>query len=129
MRKILFILFAFIITNILSVGRAQAAAPIQVSVFNPVQMVEESEDVKGLRFNLIYGVNDDVSGIDLGLINKTQGYQKGFQMGIYNSTFDFSGLQFGLVNRTDWLNGVQIGLVNIHKEGDVGFFPLVNFSF
>ena len=129
MRKILVVSFALSIIGILLTGKAYADAPVQLSLVNPVQIVNEYEDVKGVRFNLIYGVNDDVSGIDLGLINKTGGDQKGIQLGIYNSTFEFSGLQLGIINRTDWLNGVQIGLINIHAEGARSFFPIVNFAF
>ena len=106
-----------------------AGAPLQVAVFEPVQLVDELKDVKGVRLNLIYGVNHNVSGLDLGLFNKTDSEQRGVQLGIYNSTFDVRGLQVGLVNKTDWLDGVQIGLINIHVEGERSFFPLVNFSF
>lgn len=113
----------------LSVGSAHADAFVSVSVINPIQIVNKAEDVKGLRLNLIYGVNNDVSGIDLGLINKSTGEQRGIQLGLYNSTFDFYGLQVGLINKTDWLDGVQIGLINIHAEGERSFFPIVNFSF
>ncbi|MDP8213222.1 MAG: hypothetical protein P9X22_08060 [Candidatus Zapsychrus exili] len=129
MRKILSVLFILSIIGILLTGKANADAPIQLSLVNPIQIVHEGEDVKGVRFNVIYGVNDDVSGIDIGLINKSKGYQKGIQLGIYNSTLDFSGLQLGLINRTDWLDGIQIGLINIHAEGERNFFPIINFAF
>jgi hypothetical protein len=130
MRKTLFLtLLILSIICFLSVGSAQADGPVSVSVINPIQIIGEDESVSGLRFNLIHGVNYDVSGIDLGLINKSTGIQKGVQLGIFNNTSDFYGVQFGLINKTDWLDGVQIGLINIHVEGEVGFFPLVNFSF
>lgn len=107
----------------------RAAAPLQVALFDPVQLVEDSENIHGVRLNLVRGVNFDVSGLDLGLINVAEGMQKGVQLGLYNETFETSGVQFGLVNRTEWLNGLQIGLVNIHQEGRRPFFPILNFSF
>ena len=128
-RKLIVMPLVLLIICFLSAGTAQADGPVSISVFNPVQIINEYENVKGVRLNLIYGVNYDVSGLDLGLVNKVDGDQKGVQVGIYNSAAECTGVQIGLINRTEWLNGVQIGLINIHVEGERSFFPLVNFSF
>lgn len=109
--------------------RAQAGTPLQIALVHPVQLVDDLEDVNGLRLNVIYGDNFNVSGLDLGLVNKVTGDQKGVQIGLFNDAYSATGLQVGLFNRTEWLDGVQIGLVNIHKNGKYEFLPIVNFSF
>lgn len=90
---------------------AQAAewTPFQLSLVNPVQLFPEETSVRGLRVNLIYGVNKDVDGVDLGAINRTTGTTHGVQAGAF---------PFGGVNITENLNGVQFG----------GFFGGVNFA-
>lgn len=108
---------------------AQAASPLQVAVYDPVQVVADFENVNGFRLNLFYGVNFNVSGLDVGIINQVDGKQKGVQLGIYNNSLETSGVQIGLVNRTGWLYGLQIGLVNINTYGKRKFLPIVNFSF
>jgi hypothetical protein len=40
------------------------AAPLQVALFDPIQVVSSDNSVRGLRFGLIYTVNADVSGLD-----------------------------------------------------------------
>lgn len=130
MRKLFKLIFFLTLTFcVLSTRPASAESPIQVAIFNPVQIVDEMDSIKGVRLNLIYGVNDNVSGIDLGLINKSEGDQKGIQLGIFNNTLDLSGIQLGLINKTDWLDGLQIGLINIATEENRSFFPIINFSF
>ncbi|MFH0754753.1 MAG: hypothetical protein V2A70_09315 [Candidatus Omnitrophota bacterium] len=128
MRKVVYILFFFMISVTIFLDKA-SAAPLQVAVINPVQLVDSYDDVKGLRLDLIYGDNFNVTGIDIGLINKVESRQKGLQIGLYNNAGESSGLQIGLVNRARWLEGVQIGLINIHEQGKRKFFPIVNFSF
>ena len=55
--------------------------PIQLSLFNPVQIVPEDQSVKGFRFNLIYGKNATVTGLDIGLVNMTTSLETGVQLG------------------------------------------------
>ncbi len=122
---------------------AQSGKPVQLSLFNPVQIVPESESVSGVRLNLIYGANQDVQGLDLGLVNHTHGsetafmwggvnlvekdflgYQNswinitngkftGFAWGLFNQAEEGNGLQLGLVNVTQHMHGVQVGVVNM----------------
>lgn len=103
--------------------------PVQLALFNPVQVFDENTSITGLRISLIYGKNTQVSGLDWGLVNhNTSGVSKGVQfglVGIVESDFmgwqdngvnitkgKFEGLQWGIVNYAGTVSGVQIGLVN-----------------
>jgi len=127
--------------------------PIQLSLFNPVQIVPENESISGLRLSLIYTKNVNVSGFDLGLVNVTTGKQLGVQWGGVNITEggftgwqsafvnvshgDFVGLQTSWVNYHDgYFNGLQFSIVNytetlkglqlglINIIGKGGFLPV-----
>ena len=37
--------------------------PIQLSIFDPIQIFNSDTSIHGFRFNLIYGFNRDVSGL------------------------------------------------------------------
>ena len=103
--------------------------PIQLALFNPVQIVDENASITGLRINLLYGKNTSVTGLDWGLVNhSTSGVSKGVQFGIvgiveadfmgWQDNFvnitngKFEGLQWGFVNTAGTVSGVQIGFVN-----------------
>ncbi len=103
--------------------------PIQLALFNPVQIFNENTSITGLRISLLYGKNARVSGLDWGLVNHiTSGVSKGVQFGLvgiveadYMGWQDngvnitegkFEGLQWGVVNYAGTVSGVQIGLVN-----------------
>lgn len=100
--------------------------PIQLSLFNPIQIVPESESVSGLRLNLIYTKNVNVTGFDWGLVNHTTGKQLGVQWGGVNITDGgFSGWQAGFVNISKGNSvGLQTSMVNYHG----GFFNGLQFS-
>ena len=49
------------------------ATGLQLSLFPPAQIFNESYDVSGLRLSLIYGRNQNVRGLDLGLVNEAKG--------------------------------------------------------
>jgi len=72
--------------------------PIQLSLFHPVQIFNKETKVHGLRINLLYGVNDEMTGIDLGLVNRTTGPTQGLQLGFF---------PFGGINISEDLEGVQ----------------------
>ncbi len=108
---------------------AEEPKPIQLSIFNPIQLYSEDTDIKGVRLSLLYGKNKSVTGLDLGFVNhNTSGLSKGFQHGFVgiveedfvgfqnnfiNSTKgNFEGFQWGLVNHAHNMNGFQLGLVN-----------------
>jgi hypothetical protein len=128
--------------------------PIQLALFNPIQIVPEGESVNGIRLNLIYTKNANVTGFDMGLVNQTTGSQLGVQWGGVNLTDGgFTGWQAGFVNiskgssvglQSGWavnyhdghFNGLQIALVNytatlkglqlglINIIGEGGFLPV-----
>ena len=72
-----------------------STAHFQFSVFNPVQLVDEKENVAGLRLTLLYGKNADISGIDLGL-------------GITHSK-NITGIQIGGIGNGTGLAGPDSG--------------------
>jgi len=59
------------------------ATPVQMALWNPVQIFPAESDVTGVRLDLLYGRNRDVYGLDLGLANRV--------------TRDFGGIQLGAV--------------------------------
>lgn len=104
---------------------------IQLSLFNPIQIVPESQSVSGFRFNLIYGKNANVTGFDLGLVNESTGLQKGVQWGIVNLTDGgVIGWQAGFVNLSKGFSeGLQTGSVNYHQGHFKGLqFAIVNYA-
>ena len=131
MKKFLFIILcATLWSSVLVGGSAHAkTVPYQASFISPIQTSSTLDSVKGIRYNFISGINNNVSGLDFGMINIVEGDQVGLQIGIYNSTFKTSGLQIGFINKTEYLNGLQIGILNFHNEGNLKFLPVINFSF
>jgi hypothetical protein len=105
--------------------------PIQIALFNPVQIFSENTSITGLRLNIIYGKNSNVSGIDWGLVNSTTGKQVGLQMGFVNIVDNgFLGLQGGFVNLSGGkFEGLQWGFVNYHKGKVSGVqFGFINYA-
>lgn len=102
--------------------------PIQLSLINPIQIFPQGDSVKGIRLNLIYGVNQDVKGLDLGLINHTRGDGKGIQYGpIGLVDGDFTGWQNGIVTMTRGrFNGLQTGFYNGAGTGEMFQWGIIN---
>lgn len=130
-------------------GAAVAAEkPVQLALFNPYQMVPETDSIKGLRLSLFYTVNTDmtgfslaflglnrstgnVQGVEWGLGNWAQGDMYGWQNGWFNYTQGrFVGLQSGLLNVTEGRStGVDLGCVNYNTGSFKGVqFGLFNYS-
>ena len=83
--------------------------PVNVALFDPIQIFPESHSIVGLRINLIYGKNVSMVGLDWGLVNAV-------------GTGGFTGLQWGFVNICDANTvGFQGGLVNLTKNNVEGF--------
>lgn len=139
-----------------SLSIATADSPVSLNLFDNVQLPgDNSSSIKGVRFNVFYGVNQNVTGVDFGLLiplnivkgdmtgaqwglyNQVDGNLKGVQFAVVNNSGNVTGVQWGLVNLAESLKGLQIGLVNINKAGtpipksfsDPYFFPIVNWSF
>jgi len=120
------LLFATFSSVIFSQGN-----PIQLSLFNPIQIVPEGESVNGIRLNLIYTKNANVTGFDMGLVNQTTGSQLGVQWGGVNITDGgFTGWQSAFVNISKGnFVGLQTSWVNYHGGHFNGLqFSIVNYA-
>ncbi|MDP8208405.1 MAG: hypothetical protein P9L92_17190 [Candidatus Electryonea clarkiae] len=120
--------------------------PVQLSLFNPVQLFPEDDTITGIRLNLIYGKNASFTGIDWGMVNhttqgKSLGYQQGM-VGIADADFtgwqnnyfvnyvkgDFEGLQSGAFNYANYAHGLQLGIINYSgsmKGVQLGFVNII----
>ena len=117
-------------------------SPVQLALFDPVQIVKHDQRIGILRIDLLYGKNAGMTGLDVGLIGHTTGNQAGLaycvvnitqgsftgwqdsfisiadqgflglQSGAFNQSKDGHGVQIGLVNVTDRMSGLQFGVVN-----------------
>jgi hypothetical protein len=129
--KKLFSSLLLILTIIFAITATAQEKPIQLSLFNPIQIFPESSSIAGLRFNLIYGKNANVTGLDLGLVNQTTGTQTGVQWGFVNLNDDgFKGWQAGFVSVTKGSSlGLQTAAVNYHLGHFNGLqFSIVNYA-
>ncbi len=69
--------------------------PIQLSLFNPVQIFDDKKNIHGFRLGLLYAKNNQVDGFDIP--SAGFGQSKGF-----------NGLQVGCAGASDEFNGCQI---------------------
>ena len=111
---------------------AQDESPINLSVFPPIQIVGETESVRGVRLSLLFGRNANVTGLDWSFIaNHTTGNQKGLQLGLGALVEgDFTGLQWNAaVNVTQGeMYGVQTGIINVTGSARGFSWGGVNYS-
>lgn len=128
-----FIVITFLVITIFASTPVFSAefTPIQLSLFYPAQIFPKETKVQGLRINLIYGVNDEMTGIDLGVVNKTTGTTQGLQLGLFplggvNVTEELEGFQFagfwgGANLASGDVSGIQISgiLVGFNKAKDL----------
>jgi len=133
----------------LSAGAANAqesaTSPIQLALVTPVQIVDPSKAISGVRLDILYGRNTYVVGLDIGLVNHTtSGVSQGLQWGLVNlneaafvgwqhggvniAMNAFKGLQSGAVNSTGQGEGVQAGVVNVAEFHNGLQFGLVNYA-
>ncbi|MBU1881739.1 hypothetical protein KKA08_06860 [bacterium] len=86
--------------------------PIQISLVNPIQIFPDTDSVTGVRLNLIYGKNADLTGIDVGIANHLTGSMGGIQWGLVGIVDgDFVGWQDNWINLTKGkFQGLQTGL-------------------
>jgi len=107
------------------------SSPIQLSLWNPIQIVDESKVVGGFRLS-IYGVNSGMTGLDLGIWNETRSQkQVGLQWGIVGKSLGgFKGWQANTVNISrQTFEGFQSGWVNHHSGKFSGLqFAIVNYA-
>ncbi len=123
--------------------------PFSAGVFDPIQIVPNSEGIAGVRLNLFYGYNttltgfdfaflgvnrlkSDMKGVQLGLVNWTEsGEQKGAQFGLVSlSGGHFTGAQLGWAfNYAKEVTGLQLGIVNYAERLNGGLqLGLVNIA-
>lgn len=111
---------------------AEGNKPIQIALFDPIQIFPAKESIAGLRLNLIYGKNVNMQGLDVGIVNHTTGNCFALQHGAVGYVEkDFMGWQDNVVNITrgkftglstaafamaDEGNGVMLGWVNVTKS-------------
>jgi len=110
---------AIVLGVLVPTGAVQAQSPIQIAVFPSLQLVPESDAVKGLRLS-IYGRNSAMTGLDYGVIQQTTGAFKGLQLGLVGlNEAGTEGVQVSAVNITEGeLLGAQLGLVNSATSGE-----------
>lgn len=82
--------------------------PLQLSLWNPIQLFSEEKNVIGLRLDLIYGKNKNIYGIDTGIINTLTGNANGIQVGLMNKAEHVKGIQVGLLGESKSLSGIQL---------------------
>ncbi|MEM0967199.1 MAG: hypothetical protein AAGJ81_13725 [Verrucomicrobiota bacterium] len=123
-----------------SVNGQGKEVPVELSIWSPAQLGSTTDSVRGIRLNIFYVKNDNLTGLDLGLfglgyntgdVNGVQfnfigsvveGDMNGWQNGLFTHTEgQFQGLKSGLVNLQDGdLYGWQAGLVTVANSKVVG---------
>ena len=64
------IIMVFIIFCFYNSAMAESSAKlIQFSLWPSIQLHDPETSIHGFRFNVLYGVNQDVSGLDIGSLN------------------------------------------------------------
>lgn len=130
-KTILMTIFILLVISVLPAMAQNQNKPIQVSLFNPIQIFSEDTPIGGIRFNFLYGKNTTVSGLDFGLVNHTTaGLSKGYQFGLVGMTeADFLGFQNNVVNYTKGgMEGFQWGVVNYAGKANGFQLGLVNYA-
>jgi hypothetical protein len=111
----------------------KADMPVQLALWENLQLVDSSESITGIRLN-VYGVNQNLNGLDLGFLHELRGSGTGMQYGLVSLTLhDFTGIQYSLiytnvgaemtglqfsniVNQARDMQGIQFGMVNLTES-------------
>ncbi|MCP4753994.1 MAG: hypothetical protein GY866_24180 [Proteobacteria bacterium] len=109
-------------------SRSLGWSPIQFSLFAPMQSVDETKDVRGLKINLLYGKNYAVRGADLGFgvsrLNRLRGLQAMVLGGNFVEENVAGGAQMGLVGMSSvkgHINGLQSQVIGYNtSESQIG---------
>ena len=103
-----------------------------LNLFSPLGY-PDNQNIRGFRFNLLYGDHENVRGLDLGFVNKTKtfhGVQTTPFFGVNIVTEEMRGLQFNFAGFNYAKKGAhQIGVlaINIAEEAEMQV-SLVNWS-
>jgi hypothetical protein len=114
-----------------SPARAEEPKPLQLSLFDPVQIVPATKSISGVKLALIYSRNVDVTGLDFSFIaSQATGNFKGVQLAPLNMVGkNFLGVQWGLVSLTGGtVTGAQLGLFNKAQRVEGLQFGAVNYA-
>lgn len=125
-----------------------AETPFQLGV--PRQNMPADESVKGVRLNLLYGKNTNMSGLDLNILalgetnnftgvqipiffglgaNKVNNSFTGVGLGAANIHLGQStGVVIGGINFTNDFNGLQLGIVNFNQGESLVDIGFVNYA-
>jgi hypothetical protein len=98
---------------------ARAGLPVQLGVAgDSLQVFSAEREITGLRLNLPYSENDEMTGLDFGIAGGG-GTIRGIRLNLFNfSSVHSAGLEAGLSNYGETFSGVQFGIFNI-VEGEV----------
>ena len=109
-----------------------AQSPVQIALFNPIQIVKEGQAVKGFRWSILYGRNTAMMGLDIGLVSMSTGTgpSGGLQLTLAGITKGpFKGIQLnGLSMVEGRFVGAQVGLVGMTHESEGLQWNAVNSS-
>jgi len=64
---------------------AEETKPIQLAIFDPIQLVPKEDSIKGVRLSLFYTANKDVTGLSFAW------------MGVNRATGDVNGIEWGRI--------------------------------
>jgi hypothetical protein len=121
MKIICLLIICLSIVFLLPAACAAGCAPLQISLWSPIQLVEKDSVICGVRLDLLMGENAAVYGLDVGLANiagRLKGLQAGGILNRVKGNVDTRswGMQIaGITNNDDKapFTGIQLaGLVN-----------------
>lgn len=117
-----------ILTTALVAQAAPDYFPLQLAICPPAQLMPETTNIVGFKFNLPYGQNDFVRGFDLGVVggatdceafqlnlfNVVPGTATGVGVGLFNLLGNAEGIHVGLMNYVEAeCQGLHVGLLNV----------------
>src|ERR1039457_2629584 len=95
MKRILLLSMVFL-CGFIGLSSAEGTKPIQIGIFNPIQIFPSDDSIAGLRLSIPYSKNNDTTGLSLGVWNQTTGDSKGVDLDIVSlDDGSFRGVQIG----------------------------------